>query len=403
MLFSSEKPQRLSEIAGNQPAMSEIKKWADAWEKGGAQKPLLIFGPPGTGKTSIAYALASEYGWGIFEFNASDLRDEAAAERFLANASLSGSLFGKRKLILIDDVDSLSPQEDKGGLAAISKIITSSKQPTILTAIDYYDKKLQGIRGSCTPVKLQRVYLPTILSLLKKIAAKHKVEVSEKDLAAVASASGGDVRAALNDLQARNLSARRDSQKNIFEVVRAIFKSSAYSEARRAAFDSETEHDTLKLWIAENIPVEYEKPFDIAEAYNSLSRADVFDGRILKRQYWGFLRYSSDHISAGVAVAKSSRYSKFSTYAYPNYIKEMGATKSSRQLRKAILRKIALACHCSMRQAEAYLFLLNLLSSKDAQGTAKFFGFNEDELQFLASLPSNAAASRGAGRQKSGG
>lgn len=384
MVLSHEKPSSISALVGNPSAFLAAREWAKLWQAGKKQEPLLVYGPTGTGKTALAHAIASEFGWEIFEFNASELRDEEAVERLLANATASSSLTGARRLILIDDADSLSGSADRGGAAAIARALASSRQPAIVTALSLYDKKLQTIRAHCAPLELRRVQSTTIAGLLKKIAASKKIPLRPEEIEKIAQSASGDVRAALNDLQGRNTTALRDSEKNVFEVVRAILKSQKYSESRAAAFASETEHDTLKLWIAQNIPAEYEKPYDIAEAYNALSRADVFDGRISRAQYWGYLRYSGDLMSSGVALAKTEPYRKYTQYSYPDYIREMGASKSARATRKSALSKIAACCHCSLAQASSYLPLLELLAKEDAQEVAKEFGFEEDETEFVA-------------------
>ncbi|MEM2138309.1 MAG: replication factor C large subunit [Candidatus Anstonellaceae archaeon] len=384
MPFAPSKPTAVSQLIGNPTAFEEVKKWASSWASGKKEKPLLVYGATGIGKTALAHALAAELGWELFEFNASDLRDEESVSRILAAASSSGSLFGSLKLILIDDVDSLSGREDRGGSGAIAKVLAASQQPTILTAHDYYDRKIQTIRNYCVPIPLRRPSATAIGAFLRKTAAANKIIATEDTLAKISAACSGDVRAALNDLAAGNVSAFRDSEKNIFEVVRTILKSEKYSESRRMALDSEVEHDTLKLWIAHNVPIEYEKPFDIAEAYNSLSRADIYDGRISRLQYWGFLRYSGDLLSAGVSVAKAAPYRKFSQLAFPDYLREMGASKASRAMRKAVLRKISRGCHCSLQQASFYLPLLQLLAKKDATAISEFFNFDEDELVFVS-------------------
>lgn len=390
MPFTPSKPTSVSQLIGNPTAFEEVKKWAASWASGKKEKPLLVYGATGIGKTALAHAIASEFGWEIFEFNASDLRDEETVSKLLSSAASQGGLFGNRRLILIDDVDSLSGREDRGGSGAIAKVLAASQQPIILTAHDYYDRKIQSIRNYCIPIPLRRPTATAINSLLRRIASERSTAsasspaISEDTLARISAASSGDVRAALNDLAAGNVSAFRDSEKNIFEVVRTILKSEKYSESRRMALDSEVEHDTLKLWIAHNIPVEYEKPFDIAEAYNSLSRADIFDGRIRLRQYWGFLRYSGDLLSAGVSIAKAAPYRKFSQLAFPDYLREMGTSKASRAMRKEVLRKISRGCHCSLSQASFYLPLLQLLAKKDANAVSEFFKLDEDELVFVS-------------------
>lgn len=396
MILSHKKPASIASLVGNPSAFAAAKQWASQWQAGEKPAPLLVYGPTGIGKTALAHAIASEFGWELFEFNASDLRDEEAVSGLLANATSSGSLFGSRRLILIDDVDSLSGTADRGGAGAISRLLSEARQPVILTALSYYDKKLQSLRTHCTPLELRRVQAGTIASLLKKLSAGQKTALSPEQIEKIASSAGGDVRAALNDWQGGNTSAFRDSEKNVFEVVRTILKSEKYAESRAAAFSSETERDTLRWWVAHNLPLEYDRPFDLAEAYNSLSRSDVFDGRIKRMQYWGYLRYSTDLMSSGVSVAKTAPYKKYTQLSYPDYIRQMGASKSGRSLRKAVSQKVAAACHCSLPQAASYFPLLCAFAKKDAAALAAEFGLEEEELDFLSGKARKASPKKAA-------
>ncbi|VVC01688.1 Replication factor C large subunit [uncultured archaeon] len=377
-------PKAISELVGSPMAFSEAKKWAQEWDGGRAQRPLLIYGPTGTGKTALAHAIAAEFGWDIFEFNASDLRDEASVMQLLPNATSSNSLTGARKLILIDDVDSLSGSADRRGASAIAKVLEGSRQPIILTALDYYDRKLSPVRAACQPLELRRVHVSSISSFLKKSAAAGGVALSEEDARRIAESVKGDIRAALNDLAARNFSALRDREKSSFDAVRTVLKSGKYSEAREASMSYEEDHNSLKTWIAHNVALEYERPYDLAGAYEALSRADVFDGRIMRAQHWGYLRYSSDLMTAGVAMAKTAPYAKYVAYGYPDIIRKMGSTKSARAVRKEVLRKVSLYCHCAQSQAISYLPSVAAAGKDDAEGVAALFGFEEEEMEFVS-------------------
>lgn len=406
--LASRKPAKLSEIVGNPSAAEAIRQWAESWASGKEPSPLIIHGPAGTGKTALAHAVASEFGWELFEYNASDFRNEENVEKRLSNAAISNTLSGGRRLILVDDVDALSGSGDRGGASAIARVLSSAKQPIMLTAHDLYDKKLQPFRSICTPIPLRRVSTPTTTHFLKKIAQEQEMPISQESIEKIAITSSGDVRAALNDLQGGNTIAFRDSEKGIFETIRAILQARDYKSARTAAFETEAEHDLLKLWVAHNLPYEYDRPFDLAEGYGALSRADVFDGRIKRTQYWGYLRYSNDLLSAGVALAKETNYRKFSKYSFPDYLREMGASKSGRLARKSVLRKIALLCHCSIGQAADYLPLIRASISID-EGTITEFGLDEDERAFISDTkakskkPKSSETGTQAKRQKKSG
>jgi replication factor C large subunit len=395
--------QSLSDFSGNSTAVSQARAWAKSWEQGNKVPPLLITGHTGVGKTYLAHALAGEMGWELFEFNASDLRNEEAVSQLLSNAASSGSLLSGRRLVLVDDADSLSGAADRGGAGAIAKVIESASQPMIITANDLYSKKLQPIKSRCTVIELRRLHPSSIAALVRRQALRIGMAIPPEAAEAIAKSVCGDARAALNDLAARNFSASRDREKDIFEVVKTILKSEKYSEARSAAFSSEVDHDTLKLWVAQNIPSEYKTPFEISEAYGSISRADIFDGRIKRAQYWGYLRYSGDLMSSGVALAKSGPSHGYNPTTFPDYIRAMGASRGRRALRKSTLSKIARVCHCSVTAAQDYLPAIRENAKTHAQPLITQFGFDEDELLFLAdtgALPNKSGTGKKTAKKK---
>jgi len=382
-MASREGKAGLSSLIGNPSAVAAAKAWAMGWQAGKRQAPLLVTGSTGTGKTALAHAVANEFCWELFEFNASDFRNEENVSALLSHSTASASLFGGIRLILIDDVDSLSGSADRGGAGAIARVLDAARQPIILTASDPRDRKISNIRLKCTEIELRRAHFSTIAKFLKQEAALLGITLADGDAEKIAQSAAGDIRAALNDMRARNTSASRDREKNIFDVMRDIFRSEKYADARKAAFSSDADHDTLKLWIAQNLPLVCVKPFDLAEGYEKLSRADVFDGRIKRTQYWGYLRYSSDLMTAGTALSKSAPQGQhgYTPFAYPDYIRAMGSSKSARTLRRGVLSKVARTCHCSLQQAGGYLPLLEAVAKKEE---AAFGGlFDEDELAFI--------------------
>ena len=107
------RPARLEDIVGNTSAIRQIAAWAMNWTN--KSKPLLIYGKPGIGKTSSAYALANDMGWEVIELNASDQRTAAVIERIAGVGSITASLTGSvRKLIVLDEADNLQGTADRG-------------------------------------------------------------------------------------------------------------------------------------------------------------------------------------------------------------------------------------------------------------------------------------------------
>ncbi len=145
-LVEKYRPRTLSEVRGNHKAVEELRKWALNWpaEKTAA----LLYGKPGTGKTSAAVALANDMGWQLLELNASDKRTQGAINATVGAASRNASLQNAQKLILLDEIDNLHGNADRGGAKAVTELVKKTREPVILTANDLYGVS-STLRGHC--------------------------------------------------------------------------------------------------------------------------------------------------------------------------------------------------------------------------------------------------------------
>ncbi|MDD5339617.1 MAG: replication factor C large subunit [Candidatus ainarchaeum sp.] len=373
-------PKKLDELLGNEDRVAHVKNWVLQWLSGKKRKPLLLWGPPGIGKTTMAYAIKQEFDLDLLELNASELRNRERVERITHGASLAGGLFGRGRLVLIDDADVLAGRADSGGSGAITDFLRESPCPTIVTATDVWDKKLAPIRNECEIVELKRVSKVSIRKLLAHISSNEKLGLSAEAIGAMADNSHGDVRAALNDLQALTPTVR-DTEKDIFTIVRDILKAETYAAAKEAV-RGDIDYDFIKLWIDENIPLEYETVADIAAAYDSLSKADIFDGRI-KKQKWQLLKYSIDLATAGVALAKARPYHKFTRYNFPSYLRNMSRSMERRAMLKAIGAKLGARLHTGRKAALYYLPLIKEYGKAQPEAVMDFYGLDEEQFAFI--------------------
>ncbi|MBN1170059.1 replication factor C large subunit [Candidatus Micrarchaeota archaeon] len=373
-------PKKLDEILGNREKIDYIRQWILQIINGKKRKPLLVYGPPGTGKTSIAYAISLEYDFDIIEMNASELRDKKRVVRILGSAGLASSLFGQGKIILIDDADILAGRADYGGAGAIKSVLAESPYPIIVTATDIWDQKFAPLRSECEKIELKKVSKISIRQLLHEIAKSESIDVSGQKIDEISENAEGDVRAALNDLQSMH-SSSRNKEKDIFNVVRSIFKAKSYKEAKEAV-SGDIDYELIKLWIDENIPNEYESAEDIAAAFNYLSKGDIFDGRI-KKTYWKLLKYSIDLSTAGVALAKKGTYHKFTKYSFPGYLSNMSRTVQSRAMLKSIGRKIGPMLHVNSKKARDYFPVLKELGKEHYGEIMNYYKLDESEMAFI--------------------
>ena len=350
MIVEKYRPKSLDDLIGQEEVVNFVREWARKWEEGYPQKPLLLYGRPGCGKTSLAHALARDMNWEILEMNASDMRNKSSIEAILPSASTQSTLTGQKRLIVIDEVDGLAGQEDRGGVSALLGVIDETKQPMILIANQVFIQKLKSLLPEVEKIEMKPVNARILKSYLKKIAEKEGLNISDEKIGEIVERANGDVRSALIDLT--SVVVYRDREKDVYRAVAQVFKAQDYQTARSAFWDVDIDPDMQMLWMEENIPNEYTSLSDVKDAFEYLSRADVFYGRISRRQSWGLLRYALELATAGVASAKKQNANRFVKYRFPSYLQRMSYTVSSRAIINSACRKIGERMHLSSKEVQ---------------------------------------------------
>lgn len=350
-------PKGLGDLIGLDEQVKKIATFLKNFKKQ-KKKALLLTGPEGTGKTCSVYTMADSLGYEVVEVNASDKRNAENIKSIVGSASRQANLFAKPKIILIDEVDGLHGNLDRGGVREINKIVKSTSFPIIMTANDEYSKRLRSIKSNVRVVKFKKRGYWDVYNLLKELNEREGKGLSPTSLKKLASLAQGDVRSAFNDLQ--NIESdkevedlfERAKEINIFDVMKIVFKSKTLTSLKDSLdrFQSMDLKDVL-LWIAENIIVEYEKPHEVRGAYDWISKADVFMGRIRRRQYWRFMYYSKLFFTIGVGLSKDEMYRKWSRYQSPVKITKMFKSVKSRKELKELAGEISGITHCSKSKA----------------------------------------------------
>jgi len=374
-------------IKGQDKAISDIKSFFKLYPM---KKAIILNGPVGTGKTSMAIALATENNLELFELNASDLRNRSSLEAVLKPAALQQSLFKKGKLILMDEADGITGS-DRGGVPELIYLIERTGFPIIITANDIWQKKFSLLRKKCQIINFRELSETTIMEILNDILIKENKNLKPETIKLIVKNSKGDIRAVLNDLQSvidlgediftAKLS-EREKQDTIFNALKEVFQSNETEKIIRIYDSTQMDLNEITLWVEENIPLEYQGN-SLAKAYDCLSKADIFKGRIYRQQYWRFLVYQNFFLSAGISASTRLKNNRFTKYKQPSRILKIWISNQKNAKKKSVVTKYAKFCHMSKKKAIKESFFLPLILDNLSEKTIKKMDLDEKEIDYM--------------------
>ena len=396
------RPKKIEDIVGNEEAKALFVEWLK--NKRHTKKAVLLYGPPGVGKTALVNAAAKEFGFTIIEMNASDTRSEKAINAVAKPATSYVALDNfttqsKGNMLFLDEVDGIAGNEDRGGVSAIIKIVEESRVPVIMAANDPDINKLRPLKKVCLLVRFQQVRIPLIIALLQKICLLEHVKAEFEALERIAQNSQGDVRSAINDLQSLSeenhtltlqdtmMLTSRNKDISMDETLRRFFTAKSIAEASSLLSYSSVDYDDFLLSVSDNLPRRYTNPSELAAAYDYVSRADVFRGRI-GTENWHLLKYFYNEMAQAAAVNPES-YKPFELITPPIRIITLFWTKGKRTMLEGICGKIGAQCHVSHETAKHDFvpFVKELLQQKGrANAVAEWFKFTPEEVDFLVKM-----------------
>jgi replication factor C large subunit len=398
------RPKMLADIVGNKPTIQQILDWLELWKKGPPKKrALLLHGPPGTGKTVSVEAAANERGLDLVEINASDKRNRDALEKTIGLATRQSDLFGRSRLVLIDEVDGINLSEDRGAVDTIVRLVEDTQVPVILTANDPWDPKIGPIRNATTMIEYRRLGLRDAVPYLKKICQKEGIEVEEQALRLIVDRNQGDMRSIMNDLQVLTSGRKkltyeettwlgfRDRRASIFDALKTVFTSPTCLQARRATDMANVDLDMFFEWVYENAPRQLNDPRDLSHAMSALAQADLYQARIDRTRAWELLPYALEMETAGVAMSKEFTKPAWIPMKFPERIQLLSRTRKKRAIEAELGRSIGARCHISSRRAiPHYLpYIKYVLEKNQSEGArlVEWLGVSEDAMEYLGVKP----------------
>ena len=307
------RPQIISDMVGNEEPRAAIMEWFAKWKKG--TKPLLLVGPPGIGKTTMAFLVAKQFGYDMIGLNASDVRSKSRINEILNPVLGNVSVLGT-PMIFVDEVDGIHGRGDYGGAAALVEILKEPTVPIILAANNDALEKMKNIKKVVKTIPFKKIPPRLLRIYLENILKKENAKLSPGSLIKVIDKSRGDIRSMINLTQSF-VTGFNPQTENSFETinvedgVNAFFKANSFEEARIVLYSMQIDpREKINAFYSSIITSDLDNS-TLAKYLKIISKADMLYGKIMKTQNWRLLRYLNDILITLYQNDDRIRYSKY--------------------------------------------------------------------------------------------
>ncbi|MCE2615282.1 MAG: AAA family ATPase [Nitrosopumilus sp. (ex Thoosa mismalolli)] len=290
------RPQKISDMVGNEESRSAILEWFAKWKKG--TKPLLLVGPPGIGKTTMAFLVAKQFGYDMIGLNASDVRSKSRLNEILTPVLSNVSVLGT-PMIFVDEVDGIHGRGDYGGVAALVEILKEPTVPIILAANDDSRDKMKNIKKVVKTVSFRKIPPRLLRVYLQNILKKENTTLSPGSLIKVIDKSRGDIRSMINLTQSYVTGFNPQTETSFENIdvedgVNAFFKAKSIDEARSVLYSMQIDpREKINAFYSSIITSNLDNE-TFAKYLEIISEADMLYGKIIRSQNWRLLRYLND-------------------------------------------------------------------------------------------------------------
>ncbi len=362
MMWSEKhRPKKIEQMVGNEKARLDALKWLTGWVSG--SKPLLLIGPPGTGKTTLVNALARQFDYDLVEMNASDTRNKDVLQERIAPLFQNVGIFGRKIMLFLDEVDGISGREDSGGLDTLVDLM---KEPTIPVVMAANEKstKIKDLAKVCKSVEFSPVPPRLLMLFLDHVLKSEGAKLGPGDRISIVNNSGGDIRSMLNSAQSRAAGYATASNKDVVDVdiadaingyfsttdmqqaMQLLTKADAsFSDPRYEGMTAEARRKDMIAALFSSIVSSHVGHEDLAAMLDVLSRADMMVGRAGRMRQWRLFRHVTRMIATGLYEKSRQKGIKYSQYAMPWPV--MGPIFARSQSTRKILAELAPAVHMS--------------------------------------------------------
>jgi len=307
------RPQNISDMIGNEESRSSIIEWFTKWKKG--TKPLLLVGPPGIGKTTIAYLVAKQFSYDMIGLNASDVRSKSQINEILSPVLGNNSVLGI-PMIFVDEVDGIHGRGDYGGAEALIEILKEPTIPIVLAANSDTSDKMKSIKKVVKTISFKPIPPRLLKVYLENILKKENTNLGPGSLVKIIDKSRGDIRSMINLTQSLVTGFNPQTEKsfeslNVEDGINAFFKANSIDEARGVLYSIQID-PRLKIDAFYSSIITSNLDNDtLAKLLEIISKADMLYGKIMKTQNWRLLRYLNEILVGLYQHDERIRYTQY--------------------------------------------------------------------------------------------
>ncbi|XP_070684271.1 replication factor C subunit 1 [Pempheris klunzingeri] len=368
----------------SKPPAARFGKFGGGKDDGSGLKAALLSGPPGVGKTTTAALVCEELGFSYVEMNASCTRSKNSLKEVVAeslnNTSIENFYKGtsqtvtSKHVLIMDEVDGMAGNEDRGGIQEMIGLIKNSKIPIICMCNDRNHQKIRSLANYCFDLRFQRPRVEQIKGAMMSIAFKEGIKIPPAALNEMILASNQDVRQVIHNLsmwsakdkvmtydqcKADAAKARKDMKMGPFDVCRKVFASG--EEANMSLIDKSDlffhDYSLAPLFVQENYLNVRPKAAGgdlkshlvlLSKTADSICDGDVVDRRIRSGQNWSLLPTQAIYASVLPGELMRGYMSQFPTF--PSWLGKNSSTSKHSRIVQELASHMGLKTLCS-RQA----------------------------------------------------
>ncbi|XP_048402000.1 replication factor C subunit 1 isoform X3 [Stegostoma tigrinum] len=398
------RPAALKNIIGQQGEQScanKLVRWLKRWhvnnsgdskptaksnkfggkDDGSSFKAALLSGPPGVGKTTTATLVCKDVGYSYVELNASVTRSKNTLKEVIAeslnNTSIKGFSLGApsvstKHLLIMDEVDGMAGNEDRGGIQEMISLIKQTKVPILCICNDRNHPKIRSLANYCFDLRFQRPRVEQIKGAMMTVAFKEGLKIPPPALNEIILAANQDIRQVLHNLsmwcvenkaltydQAKENGSktRKDTKLGPFDVVRKVF-ATGEETAHMSLIDKSDlffhDYSIAPLFVQENYL--HMKPAAagtnmkkhlmlLSKTAESICDGDLVDKRIRSLQMWNLLPIQAIYASVIPGELMRGYMSQFPSF--PSWLGKFSSTNKHDRIVQELTRHMCLRTYAS--------------------------------------------------------